>query len=152
MAFTVGKIKGNYADILFGDGADPEGFTQLCGMNTRGLNVTYANAFETEDYDCQDPEAAAQTIREIGAQDWSISGSGLYNRTQQAALRALLGATQNWRFQMDEPVADSIDEGYWGGPGNITSYEITANKGEWAQISITITGNGLLTWSDASVS
>lgn len=152
MSFTVGKIKGNYADILFGDGEDPEVFTQLCGINTRGINITYGNAFETEDYDCTDPEAAAQTVREIGAQDWSISGSGLYNRSQMAALRGLLGASQSWRFQMDEPAADDIDEGYWQGRGNISSFEITGNKGQWTQVSLTITGNGLLTWADASVS
>lgn len=149
MAYTVGKLKGNYADILFGDGADPEVFTQLCGINTRGLNITYANAFEAEDYDCADPEAVAQTVREVGAQDWSITGSGLYNRSQMAALRALLGDTQSWRFALDEPSGDSIDDGYWQGPGHISSFEVGANNGEWTQVSLTITGDGLLTWADA---
>lgn len=150
MAYTVGKIKGNYADILFGDGEDPEVFTQLCGINTRGLNITYANAFEAEDWDCEDPEAVAQTIREVGAQDWSISGSGLYNRSQMAALRGLMGASQNWRFALDEPAGDAIDDGYWGGPGFISSFEVTGNSGAWTQVSLTITGTGLLEWTDAA--
>jgi hypothetical protein len=149
MAFTVGTLKGNYVDVLYGDGADPEVFAQLCGINSRGLNITYSNAFETEDWDCADPEARAQTIREVGAQDWSISGSGLYNRSQMEALRGLLGTTQNWRFAIDEPTGDAIDDGYWEGPGNISSFEITGNNGEWTQVSLTISGNGLLSWSDA---
>ena len=150
MAYTTGRIKGNYADILYGDGEDPEVFAQLCGISTRGLNVTYATAFEAEDYDCADPEAAAQTLREVGAQDWNISGSGLYNRTQMAALRALLGNSQNWRFAMDEPAAEALDDGWWAGPGYISSFEIQGNDGEYSQVSLTITGIGLLAWADAA--
>lgn len=150
MAFTTGRIKGNYVDILYGDGADPEVFAQLCGISTRGLNVTYANAFEGEDWDCADPEAVAQTIRSVGAQDWSISGSGLYNRAQMAALRDLMGDEQNWRFAISEPAADAVDDGYWGGTGFISNFEVTGNNGEWTQASITITGTGLLAWADAA--
>ena len=149
MAYAA-KVKGNYADIMFGDGADPEVFTQLCGINTRGITITYANAFEMTDYDCEDPEDAGQTLRSVGAQDWSITGSGLYNRSQMAAIRALMGDDQNWRFALDEPAADAIDDGYWQGPGFISSFEITGNDGEWTQASITITGAGLLRWADAA--
>lgn len=150
MAYTDGRVKGNYADILFGDGADPEVFTQLCGINTRGLQITYANAFEAEDYDCADPEAPAQTIRAVGAQDWSISGSGLYNRAQMAALRGLLGADHNFQFAISESATDPLDDGYWEGVGFITNFEIQGNDGEWTQLSITITGTGILTWADAA--
>lgn len=146
------KVKGNYADIMFGDGADPEVFTQLCGIATRGINITYANAFEMTDYDCADPEDAGETVRSVGAQDWSITGSGLYNRTQMSAIRGILGAEQDWRFVLDEPAAPAaaIDSGYWQGPGFISSFEITGNDGEWTQASLTITGAGRLTWADAT--
>jgi hypothetical protein len=151
MAYAA-KVKGNYADIMFGDGDSPEVFTQLCGINTRGITITYANAFELTDYDCADPEDAGQTIRDVGAQDWSITGSGLYNRAQMAAIRGLMGSTQNWRFALDEPPAPAaaVDDGYWQGPGFISSFEITGNDGEWTQASITITGAGLLEWADAA--
>ena len=140
MAYAA-RVKGNYADIMFGDGADPEIFTQLCGINTRGITITYANAFELTDYDCADPEDAGQTIRSVGAQDWSITGSGLYNRAQMAAIRALLGTEPNWRFALDEPGAPAaaVDAGHWQGPGFISSFEITGNDGDWTQASITIT-------------
>lgn len=150
MAYTDGRVKGNYADIMFGNGADPEVFVQLCGINTRGITITYSSAFEAEDYDCNDPEANAKTIREVGAQDWSISGSGLYNRAQMAALRALHGASQSWRFMLDEPDGDDIDDGYWQGRGFISSFEITGNDGQWTQVSMTITGADILTWADAA--
>jgi hypothetical protein len=149
MAYTTGRIKGNYCDILFGDGADPEVFTQLCGLKNFSLSVTYASAFEEEDFDCADPEAVAQTLREVGAQDWSMTGSGLYNRSQGAALRELLGKSQNWRFASGEPAGDAIEDGYWQGPGFISSWEEGAEKGRWKQLSITVTGTGLLTWADA---
>jgi hypothetical protein len=149
MAFTIGKVKGNYTDIMFGDGADPEQFTQLCGINSKGLTINYSTAFETTDWDCADPEAKAQTVRDVGAQDWSITGSGLFNRSQMAALRDLHGATNNWRFNQDEPAGDSLDDGYWQGPGYISNWQETGNNGEYKQISLTITGAGLLSWADA---
>lgn len=151
MAYAA-KVKGNYADIMFGDGADPEVFTQLCGINTRGITITYANAFEMTDYDCADPEDAGHIVRDVGAQDWSITGSGLYNRAQMAAIRGLMGSTQNWRFALDEPAAPAVavDAGYWQGAGFISSFEITGNDGEWTQASITITASDMLTWADAA--
>lgn len=151
MAYAA-KVKGNYADIMYGDGGDPEAFIQLCGINTRGINITYANAFEMTETDCADPEDAGQTVRSVGAQDWSITGSGLYNRTQMAAIRGLLGAEQPWRLALDEPAAPAaaIDSGFWQGPGFISSFEITGNDGEWAQASLTITGAGRLNWLDAA--
>lgn len=148
MAYTTGRVKGNYTDILFGSGADPEVFTQLCGINSRGLQITYASAFEGTDWDCADPEATGQTLREVGAQDWSITGSGYFNRTQMTALRALHGNSQQWRFASDEPTGDNLDDGFWQGPGFISSWEETGNDGEYKQISLTITGTGLLTWAD----
>jgi len=148
MAYTT-VLKGNYCDVLFGDGAVTEVFTQLCGMSTRGLSITYASAFEGVDYDCADPEAIAITLREVGAQDWSISGSGFYNRGQQTALRDLLGTTGNYRFRISEDAADNIDDGYWQGRAFISAYEVTGNDGENAQISITITGAGLIEWTAA---
>lgn len=149
MGYTTAKVKGNYTDLLFGDGADPEVFTQLCGLKDFTLTLTYATAFEEEDYDCTDPEAVAQTIRDVGAQDWSMQGSGLFNRAQIAAIRELHGQAQSWRFASDEPSADSIDDGYWQGPGFISSHEESASKGGWKKLSLTITGAGLLTWADA---
>lgn len=150
MAYTTARVKGNYTDLLFGDGADPEVFTQLCGLNNFTLSITYATAFEAEDYDCTDPEAVAQTLREVGAQDWTMTGSGLFNRAQMDALRALLGNSQNWRFRSDEPAGDAIDDGWWQGLGFISSWEETGNKGEWKQLSVTVTGAGLLAWADAA--
>ena len=150
MAYTTAKVKGNYTDLLFGDGEDPEGFTQLCGLKNFTLTITYASAFEEEDYDCTDPEAIAQTIREVGAQDWTMTGSGLFNRAQFDALIALHGQTQNWRFASDEPDGDNILDGHWAGLGFISSWEETGNKGSWKQLSLTITGAGLLAWADAA--
>lgn len=150
MAYTTGRIKGNYIDVAYGDGADPEVFTVLCGLVDRTLNITYASAFEAEDYDCDDPEAVAQTLREVGAQDWSIDISGLYNRSQMAAIRGLLGASHNWQFIISEPAADAIDDGQWGGSGFINNFSVQGTKGTYTQISATIQGTALLAWTDAA--
>lgn len=150
MAYTTGRIKGNYIDVSFGDGADPEVFTVLCGLVDRTLNITYASAFEAEDYDCADPEAVAQTLREVGAQDWTIDISGLYNRAQMDAIRGLLGSSQSWRFVIGEPAAETVDDGYWQGTGFINNFSVNGTKGTYTQVSGSIQGTALLSWSDAA--
>lgn len=149
MALTAGKIRASYANLMFGDGSDPEIFTKLCGLRDNTLTITYATEDET-DYDCADPEAPPVTIRNVGAQDWSISGSGLYNRAQAAALRDLEGVKANFRFDMAEPtVGGGVDAGYYEGVAIITLKEIGAAKPGFTQISITVQGAGKLTWVDA---
>lgn len=143
-------LKDTYVAVSYGNGADPEVFTLLClGQPEKGLTISYASAYETTLKDCADPEDVGHIVRDVGAQDWSISVSGQLNRSQQDALRGLLGEKLNWRFVQDEPSGETVDDGYWQGAGFITSFEIGASDGNHASCSISITGAGELVWDDA---
>jgi len=143
-------LKDTYIGVLYGDGATPQVFTLLClGQSEKGLTITYASAYETTLKDCADPEDVGHIVREVGAQDWSISISGQMNRSNQEDLRALLGTSLDWRFEQDEPSGETVDDGYWQGRGFITEWNIGASDGEHVTISISITGAGELTWADA---
>ncbi|KQX18421.1 MULTISPECIES: phage tail tube protein [unclassified Sphingomonas] len=141
MAYTTSKLKSTRVYLAMGDGADPEVFSALCGITTKGFQQTRATN-DTTDWDCADPDASPITIRDMGAKDWSMTGSGLLARSLLADVQAAFdaGNPTNFRFVFDEPASDEIVDGYYQGPGIITDFNVTGENGQFVQISITISG------------
>lgn len=145
-------LKDTYVNVLYGDGATPEVFTVLCfGQPTKDLTITYAAQYETTLKDCANPEDVGYIARDVGPQDWSISINGQMNRANMDAIRGLMGAKKNFRFELDEPPAPAtaVDAGYWQGVGMISELSFGTTDGEFVSLSISITGAGLMTWTDA---
>ncbi|CAM5512997.1 phage tail tube protein [Sphingobium scionense] len=143
MAYT-DKLKSTRVYIAMGDGATPtEVFAPMCGINTKGFQQTRATN-DTVDWDCADPDASPITVRDIGAKDWTITGSGLLHRSLLADLQAAFdsGNPTNFRFVFDEPTGSEVIDGFYAGPGIVTDFNITGNNGEYVNISITISGAG----------
>lgn len=143
MAYT-NKLRSTRAYIAIGDGATPtEVFSPLCGITTKGLTQTRATS-ETVDWDCADPDATPITVRDTGATDWSITGSGLLHRPLLGDIQdAFESATPtNFRFVFDEPTTDQVIDGFFAGPGIVTELTITGENGQYLNISITITAAG----------
>jgi hypothetical protein len=137
-------VKGRYLDIAFGDGADPEVFTKICGLKNWELSQSWATAFEDTIYDCADPEDVGEVVREVGASDWSITGSGLYNPAQIVAVEGLYGAVHNFRFIQSNKAGQP--KFYWEGQGFITTSTISGTDTEMTQLATTITAaTGTLT-------
>jgi len=145
MAFTVDKLKSTRVYIAIGDGETPEVFTAICGITTKSLQQTTATN-DTTDWDCTDPDAAPIIVRDVGAKDWSISGSGLLARNKLADLQAAFdsGNPTNFRFVFDEAAGNEIVDGSYAGPGIVTDFSITGENGAYLQISLTIQGAGQL--------
>lgn len=145
MAYTT-KVKSTLVGIAMGNGATPtELFAPLCGINTKGFTQTRQTS-DTTDWDCADPDALPIVVRDLGPADWSITGSGLLHAPLLATLQEAFEASDpvNFRFTFD----DSTIDGYYQGPGIVTSLEINGTNGEYVQISITITAAGPLTFTD----
>lgn len=142
MAYT-NKLKSTRVYIAIGDGAEPEVFTPLCGISTKGFQQTRATS-DTTDWDCADPDAIPITVRDVNQTDWTISGSGLLHRPLLATLQDAFDTTvpANFRFVFDEPTGDEVIDGYYQGPGIITDLNVTGTNGEYVQISITISAAG----------
>lgn len=141
MSYTQDRLKSTRVMIALGDGATPEVFTAICGITSKGLQQTRATN-DTVDWDCTDPDATPITIRDTGATDWSITGSGMLARNRYADLQAAFEDPNpaNWRFVFDEKAGDEIIDGYHQGPGLLTDFSVTAENGNYLQISLTITG------------
>jgi len=141
MAYTTDRLKSTRVHIALGDGAEPEVFEAICGITTKGFQQTRATN-DTVDWDCADPDATPITVRDTGATDWSITGSGLLARNKLADLQAAFDDPNpsNWRFVFDEATGNEIVDGYYQGPGLLTDLSITGENGQYLQISLTISG------------
>lgn len=142
MAYT-DKLKSTRVAIMMGDGATPEVFSPMCGITTKGFQQTRATN-DTVDWDCADPDATPITVRDVGATDWNISGSGLLHRPLLATVQAAFDSSDatNYRFMFDEATGDEVVDGYYQGPGIITDLNIGATNGEYVSISLTISAAG----------
>lgn len=142
MAYT-DKIKSTRVAIMRGDGATPQVFAPMCGLTTKGFQQTRATS-DTTDWDCTDPDATPITVRDAGATDWTISGSGLLHRPLLALVQADFDNSNptDYRFAFDEAVGDTVINGYYQGPGFITDLNIGATNGEYVNVSMTISAAG----------
>lgn len=147
MAYT-DKLRSTRVAIMMGDGAEPEVFSRMCGITTKGFQQTRATS-DTVDWDCADPDATPITVRDVGATDWTISGSGLLHRPLLADVQAAFDSSEatNYRFMFDEPTGGEVIDGYYEGPGIITDLNITGTNGEYVQVSLTISAAGPKTFT-----
>lgn len=141
MAYTVDRLKSTRVYIALGNGATPEVFATICGITSKGLQQTRATN-DTVDWDCANPDATPITVRDTGATDWSISGSGLLARNKLADLQTAFDDpnASTWRFVFDEAAGNEIVDGYYQGPALLTDLNITGENGQYLNISLTITG------------
>lgn len=143
MAYT-DKLKSTRVAIMMGNGATPtEVFAPMCGITTKGFQQTRATS-DTVDWDCADPDASPITVRDVGASDWTISGSGLLHRPLLADVQEAFDSAgpTNFRFMFDEATGAEVIDGYYAGPGIITDFNITGTNGEYLAVSLTISAAG----------
>lgn len=135
------RVKGGYYYLQVGDGADPEVFTTICGLNTRSFT---AQLNTNDDFvkDCADPEAIPVRVALPTGRQWDISGSGVIDRDNIAALVESQGITQNYRFIMGAPDGTTGFTGYWEGPGILTNIQFGGNDDAFATLDVTIISDG----------
>lgn len=136
--------------VKMGDGADPEVFATLCGIESATLNETV----QTTDRfrrDCAKPgQVPTRSVRVTGKQ-WDLTGAGVTNVGQIAALKAALGITKN--FQLVAIRYDGTDTGNelgtFEGPGVLTARNLNLNTNE-GTLEVTIAGEDELVWTPAT--
>ena len=135
---------------LFLEGTTPGTFTRPCGLT----NHTITFSKNTQDItvpDCDDLEAAAWVERGVESLDMSGSGTGILAAE----------AVETWwdAFKSNESVAarlyvgeaDDVTNGhYWSGNIHITGFEITGERGNKAQATISFVSDGEMTFADVT--
>ncbi|AIT81596.1 phage tail tube protein [Novosphingobium pentaromativorans] len=136
-------IKGQRVLLQLGDGATPtEAFTTVCGITTKGLQRTRQTQ-DTVLWDCTDPEASPITEREILAGDWTMNGSGQAVLSVLDDLEAAYDAASNWKLNFVDSSGTTVRS--YTGNAIMTDLTLGAVNGDKCSISITLSGNGVLT-------
>jgi hypothetical protein len=141
-------VKGTYVDLLYGDGATTELFTPFCGLTARSF-TQQGNTNDVFVPDCADPESVPTRRLVPTGKQWDLSGEGLLNLAQRAAIDALFMKTKNYRFRIARPAGSIVGAGYYQGPAMLTNIQWggSTGNGEFATGSLTIASDGDWVWT-----
>jgi len=124
--------------IHVGNGATPtEVFAFICGLTSKGLSFTN-NTATTPVPDCSDEDLPAFEEVAITSQSISVSGSGIFTVEDQKEMLdwAYDGTVKNIRVYPGKSAVGDVN--YFQGPAILSSLEITGERGNKVQASITI--------------
>lgn len=141
-------LRGTYVNILLGDGATPEVFEPICGLNTRSI-THQINTNDDFIPDCTNPEDVPTRELTTTGEQWDMSGSGLVDRNNLADLQAAVGAVRNYRFELAEPATDAVYGGYYQGRAVLTNLQITGSNDNKVTIDLTFASDGVWTFVEA---
>ena len=138
----------DFAIVKKGDGAEPEVFSILCGLE----NVTINRTTQSQDRfrrDCAKPgEVPYRRSRTTGKQ-MDITASGAMNIDDIATYNAALGVAGNYRIELGE--RDGTDTGNIihsiEGPFNLTA--ANSSVGDEGTAEVTLASDGV--WTEAAV-
>ncbi|MDF2809505.1 MAG: hypothetical protein K0S56_536 [Microvirga sp.] len=131
--------------FYIGDGAETEVFTKICGFTEASLAIE-KESNDTTVPDCDDPDAAAWTERDVVALSWSMSFSGVLAKEALPLLEAetLQSAPTNVRFDLaGAGVGVGTPNKRYAGRAHIR-HTITAARGEKWQVEVTVEGDGAI--------
>lgn len=136
--------------VKLGDGADPEVFTTVCGIENATLNDTV----QTNDRfrrDCAKPgQIPTRKVRVTGKQ-WDLTGNGVANVDELVRLKSALGIRKNYQLvAIQYDGTDAGEElGTFSGPGVLTARNLNMSPNE-GTMEITVAGEDDLVWTPAA--
>lgn len=138
----VDVFNGSKILIRIGDGATPtEAFAHPCLINSSRSVQESATTVDSVVPDCADPDAPAWTQREKDALSVTITGEGLVNKADVAAYQAWLrqAANKNVQYTVDDNTTNMQ------GAFHLTEFQVSGERKEKAQVSITLVSDGAVT-------
>lgn len=132
--------------VLLGNGATPEVFTAPCAMTSRSWAGS-ADSVDTTTPDCDDEDLVVWTESEVSSLSAQIQGSGVLAMADVATWRTWFfsGAAKNVRVVLD--VAGAQGGGYIEGGYILTGFEISGERKNKTQISVTMKSTGKPVWT-----
>lgn len=135
--------------IQLGDGGTPEVFSQPCGLNSRGLNLTK----DTNDQiipDCDDPDAPSWLGRVVVSLSGEATGSGVLDLDALPIWQDAFDSTEPVSARVGINVPPASNGGYYQGLMHLTAFNITGDQGDFIQVAVTLLSSGELTWVPAT--
>jgi hypothetical protein len=140
----------DFALVKMGDGASPEVFTAICGLQDGTINRT-VNTQDRFVRDCAKPgEVPERKVKATGRQT-DITGTGLTNADEVARVEAALGEVKNYRVEVyqDDGTDTGTLLGTWAGPFMLSSANNTVPRESTSSFELTLVSNGATTWTAA---
>jgi hypothetical protein len=125
-------------------------FEMPCGFLSKSLELS-ATSGETEVPDCDDPDGAVWTERDLRSRSARVSGQGVMAMESYADWRAFfLGAASRLvRVEFNDTAANG--GGYWQGRAWVTTLNHgSGNRGEKLTLNIDMTSDGEWAWTAAA--
>lgn len=139
--------KGSLIAIYLESADSPGVYVKPCGLSEHSFTFS-KNAQEVNVPDCDDPELPQWVERDVESLDFSGQGSGIlaaeavqdwwgfFNQTDSINARIYVGS-----------LTDTDNGYYWAGKVHVTSFEMTGQVGQKAQVSIAVASDGQLTFT-----
>lgn len=148
-------VEPDYVVVQLGNGAAPEIFTTVCGIETSGLNKT-VQSNDRYRRDCAKPAAVPTRKVIVTGRAWDVTGSGVVNMDEFDRLDAALGVRRTYRLLYgrydDQEAADTERTGtvygYYTGPAVMTANNI--NVGGEGSAEITLAGEDWPVWTEGA--
>ncbi|AGB71031.1 MULTISPECIES: phage tail tube protein [Rhizobium] len=137
-----GQQLGRLLLIKIGDGADPEVFTNLCGLKTRSFNMS-ANEVDTTIPSCTNPGGPVQKTSRPGIANRTFTGSG--NFVSSAASDVFMNhvrASEAFNAQVIVP-GDGTYQGSW----MVTDFSFSGDVEPNMEFSATFVAADVLTFT-----
>jgi len=138
----VNTMKGTQLRIMIESEDTPGNFVHPCLINTqRGIQWTSTGNDEEIPF-CDDPDAMAWTQHTKTGASGTITGAGKLNVDD-------VGDFFNW-FNSDDARNVKIDvgsTGRWDGQWKLTEFQITGDRGQVAEATVTLKSHGVQVWT-----
>jgi hypothetical protein len=151
MAAPITETFGKFAVKMLkvgGDYTNSNDYEKPCGLMSKGYNQS-KSVNETEVPDCDDEDAPAQVERSTKALSRIFSGNGVLAMEWRARWQAAYDSRDSvyYRIYIDDVLANA--GGYWQGKFVLTTFDVTAEKGDKIKAAIELQSDGAVPWIDA---
>lgn len=134
-------VEADFAVVKIGDGAEPEVFTILCGLDQVSINRT-ANTNDRFRKDCQKPGSVPFRRSRTTGKQMDITANGALNIPDLDTYNSNLGVSKNYLIELGQ--YDDTDEGTIiheiTGPFNLTEASSSVGDEGTAQVSLASDG------------
>lgn len=139
------SFNGSKIMIKVGDGADPEVFTHPCLINaSRGIQFS-SSTIDSVIPDCADQDAPAWITREKDSLTVTITGEGIMDAGDTDDYFDWFEGAASKNVQGVVNAGGGTDEQTFEGAFHLTEFQISGERKEKAQVSITLVSTGAIT-------
>lgn len=142
-------VEADFAIVKIGDGATPQVFTAICGIENVAINQT-VNTSDRFRRDCAKPGSVPKRKVRVTGSQWDGTGSGVVNVEEFDTFKSALGISKTYRIDFGKRDGTDAGEilGHYEGPAVMTAANVNMGAEE-GTAEITLAGEDEIIWTAA---